>query len=76
MINTRKFKSKMVEKGYTYQSLAKKAKMTGYTLGQKVANKKNMSLQEANLFSEILDVDDLEFKEIFLYNELQNATKK
>ncbi len=75
MINTRKFKSKMVEKGYTYQSLAPKAKMTGYTLGQKVANKKKMTIQEANIFSEILGVSDFEFREIFLYNELQNATK-
>lgn len=68
MINTKKFKSKMVENGYTYQSLAPKVKLTGYTLGQKVSNKKKMTLEEANICAEILGVNDFEFKDIFLQN--------
>ena len=66
MINTKKFKSKMVEKGYTYKSLGPIIKLTGYTLGQKVANKKKMTLEEANRCAEVLEVNDLEFKDIFL----------
>ncbi len=66
MINTKKFKSKMIEKGYTYQSLAPKVKLTGYTLGQKVLNKKKMTLEEANMCAELLSINDLEFRDIFL----------
>ncbi|MCI8700022.1 MAG: XRE family transcriptional regulator [Clostridia bacterium] len=68
MINTKKFKGKMVEKGHTYKSLATKMKITGYTLGQKVSNKKKMTLEEANICAEELGVSDLEFKDIFLQN--------
>lgn len=68
MINTKKFKSKMVESGYTYQSLAPEIKLTAYTLGQKVSNKKKMTLEEANICAEILCIDDTEFKDIFLQN--------
>lgn len=75
MVNTRKLKSKMIEKGYTYQTLATKINLTAYTLGQKVANKKKMTLEEANILSKELGIDDEEFKDIFLKKELQNATK-
>ena len=56
----------MIEKGYTYQSLAPKVKLTGYTLGQKVLNKKKMTLEEANMCAELLSINDLEFRDIFL----------
>lgn len=75
MINTRKFKSKMIEKGHNYQTLAPIVSLTAYTLGQKIANKKKLTLEEANSLGKELGITDTEFREIFLQNELQNATK-
>lgn len=75
MINTLKFKGRMVEKGHTFQSLAPKIACTPYTLGQKVANETPTTLEEANILAEELDISDTEFRDFFLQKRLQYATK-
>lgn len=74
MINTFKLKGRMIEKKKTTQYLAGKAGITGYTLGQQILNKKPMNLETAYILSEELDINDNEFADFFLQNELQNAT--
>lgn len=66
MINTAKFKGRMIEKGYIYQSLAPKISCTAYTLGQKIANETPTTLEEAMTLSEELDIKKEEFAEFFL----------
>lgn len=66
MINTQKIKGRIVEKGKTIQSIAPKIPCSPYTLGQKIANESPMSLEEASVLSEELDITENEFAEFFL----------
>lgn len=75
MINSSKFKGRMIEKKYTFQTLAPKISCTPYTLGQKIANETPMTLEEANILAKELDINDKEFSEFFLQIRLQYATK-
>lgn len=75
MINSSKFKGRMIEKKYTFQTLAPKISCTPYTLGQMVANKTPMTLEKANILAKELGINDKEFSEFFLQIRLQYATK-
>ena len=75
MINSAKFKGKMVENNYNYQTLAPVIKCTPYILGRKIANENPMTLEEAMSLSEALHLTKEEFSEIFLSKKLQKATK-
>lgn len=66
MVNTQKIKGRIVEKGKTIQSIAPKIPCSPYTLGQKIANESPMSLEEASVLSEELDIEENEFAEFFL----------
>lgn len=66
MVNTQKIKGRIVEKGKTIQSIAPKIPCSPYTLGQKIANESPMSLEEASVLSEELDIGEDEFAEFFL----------
>lgn len=76
MINTQKLKGRIVEKGLSYQKLAKKVSCSAYTLGQKVLNRVDTTLEEAMILSDELDISDMEFKEFFLCYGCKNATKQ
>ena len=75
MINTSKVKGRIVEKGKTIQAIAPKIPCSPYILGRKIANESPMSLEEAIILSEELDISKEEFAEFFLQQKLQNTTK-
>lgn len=66
MINSAKFKGRMVEKGYNMQSLAPKIPCSAYTLGQKIANETPMNIEEAIILSTELEIKKDEFADFFL----------
>ena len=66
MINTQKIKGRIVEKGKTIQSIAPKIPCSPYTLGQKIANESPMSLEEASILSDELEIEENEFADFFL----------
>ena len=65
MPNRNKIKGRIVEKGKTIQEIAREMKLTPYILGQKIAGKTNMSLDEANKLQQILEIADEEFRAYF-----------
>ena len=75
MINTSKVKGRIVEKGKTIQAIAPKIPCSPYILVRKIANESPMSLEEAIILSEELDISKEEFAEFFLQQKLQNTTK-
>ena len=66
MLNSLKIRGRITEKGKTIGLIAPKMGMTSYTLGQKILNKKPMSLDEAQHLAKELDITEDEFKEFFL----------
>lgn len=76
MINSAKLRGRIVEKGKTMQLLAPKISCTPYTLGQKIANKTPMQIEEATIIANQLEIPDNEITEYFFYNRsCENATK-
>lgn len=75
MINTAKMQGRIVEKKKTIQSIAPKIPCSPYTLGQKIANKTPINLDEAMVLCEELEITENEFAEFFLLEKLQNTTK-
>ncbi len=76
MVNTLKFKGRMAEKEKTIQKLAPIVGCSAYTLGRKIANEAPMTIEEAMILSEELEIYNEEFADFFLQNELQNTTSK
>lgn len=66
MINSAKLRGRIIEKGFTIQSLAKKIPCSGYILGRKIANDAPMTLEEAIVISRELEIVKDEFAEFFL----------
>lgn len=75
MINTNKVKGRIAEQGKTIQKIATKMPCTAYSLGQKIANKTPMNLEEAILLAIELEISKEEFTGFFLNDKLQNTTK-
>lgn len=75
MINTAKVKGRMVERKKTMQSIAPKIPCSAYILGQKIANKRPIKLNEIMVLCDELEITEEEFPEFFLQRELQNTTK-
>ena len=65
MINSKKLKAKVVEKGFTIKELSKKIDLSNYTLGQKISNKSIMNISEAKKIIDILDIKSDEIEKIF-----------
>ena len=76
MINSDKLKGRMKEKRITQYKLADALNIKEPTCNLKINNKRPMTLDEANLTSELLGIDCNEFHSFFFANELQNATNK
>lgn len=76
MINTKKIKGRIVEKGKTIQEIAPKIPCSAYTLGKKIANETPIKLDEVIVLCNELDIKAEEFSEFFLQEKLQNTTKQ
>lgn len=66
MVNSAKMRGRIIEKGFTIQSLAQKVPCSGYILGRKIANEAPMTLEEAIAISKELEIKEDEFAEFFL----------
>lgn len=76
MVNTAKIKGRIVEKEKTIQLIAPKIPCSAYILGRKIANESPMSLEEASILCNELDITEDEFAEFFLQKELQKCNNK
>lgn len=65
MINTKKIKGRMVEKGLTQSDVAKALNIAAPTVSQKINNVRPLNLSEAKVLSELLDISDGEFGDYF-----------
>ena len=74
MVNTKKIKGRIVEKGKTIQSIAPKIPCSPYTLGQKIANETPINLDEVLVLCDELEITEQEFATFFLVRKLQNTT--
>lgn len=65
MVNSRKIKAKIIEKGTTIQKLAPKIKYSAYTLGRMISNKSKMNLEVSEFLIKELDIRDEDIKDFF-----------
>lgn len=65
-MNTKKLKAALVESGYTQRDLAKEMNMSKNTLNAKLNGKSAITIDEALLFSEKLNLTKVSFENIFL----------
>ena len=67
--NIPKFEGRMIEKGYTYQSLANELKITPQTLSKKVKSKfSEFYIDESVIISNLLGFTQDEYLEMFTQN--------
>jgi len=65
MVNTKKIKARLVELGTTIAHISGDMDMTPYTLGRKIGNQSDMTLNEANKLQKLLDISDDDFNAYF-----------
>ena len=65
MVNTKKIKARLVELGTTISHISGDMDMTPYTLGRKIGNQSDMTLNEANKLQKLLDIPDDDFNAYF-----------
>jgi len=65
MVNTKKIKARLVELGTTIAHISGDMDMTPYTLGRKIGNQSDMTLNEANKLQKLLDIPDDDFNAYF-----------
>lgn len=75
MINTHKLKYRMHEMEITQAELAKTLGIAQSTCCQKINNIRSISLDEANLISEKLNIEPNDFKVYFFYNPVANCNR-
>ena len=65
MVNTKKLKGKLREKGMTQSDLAKALKLSSCSVNRKINGKCGMTLDEAEKTAEILGIGDEAFRDYF-----------
>ena len=68
MINTNKIKILMKDKGVTQEDVSKVLGISRPTVSQKINSMRAISLDEALLLADYLDIDMKEFKDYFFYH--------
>lgn len=76
MINTLKLKGRIAEKGKTIQKLAPIAGCSAYTLGRKIANEAPMTIEEAMILCEELQICNNEFADFFFAKWVAKYNKR
>ncbi len=71
MVNTNKLRGKIVEQGLTFGSLAQQVGVSPSTLGRKIRNVSDMTLEEVERIRDILNIPPNRMMEYFFaeYNE-------
>ncbi len=70
MINTRKIKGRMAERGLTQKDVAKALQIAQPTANQKINNVRSMDLDEAEKLAELLEISTAEFSTYFFAKEV------
>ncbi len=70
MLNTRKLKGRMAEKGLTQKDIAEALGIATPTVNQKLNNVRPMDLTEAEQLAKILDISAEDFSAYFFANEV------
>lgn len=70
MINTRKIKGRMAELNIKQKDLAKATSLSPSTVCQKINGDRPVTLDEAEIFAEILNINDREYGEFFFAKEI------
>lgn len=70
MINTRKIKGRMAERGLTQKDVAKALQIAQPTANQKINNVRSMDLDEAEKLAELLEISAVEFPTYFFAKEV------
>lgn len=69
MINTRKLKARIIEQGFTQETLAPVIGMSASTLGRKIKNSADMTLREVEVICEALDIPREKILEYFMLSD-------
>ncbi len=75
MINERKLRGKMVEKGYNLKTLSKAVGMNINTLRNKILGKTEFTISESIRIKDVLKLDTHDYLDIF-YPELEFDAEK
>lgn len=65
MINSRRLKGRLVEKGFTQKEIANRLGIAQASMNLKLNGQRAMSIDEACFLAEILDINPLEFSDFF-----------
>ncbi len=68
MVNTRKLRARIIEKGMTYEEMSQMLGISSCTFGKKIRNIAEMSLSEAELIIKILNIPMQDVLEYFFYD--------
>lgn len=75
MVNTRALKIRKIEKNVTNKMLAAKLKQHPSTVSRKINGKLDMSLEDAEIIQNDLEIPDAQFGYYFFNRESHNATQ-
>jgi transcriptional regulator with XRE-family HTH domain len=70
MINSKLIKDRMAEKKISQKDIAEALRVAKPTVSQKINNVRPLSLEEANVLRQLLDIPDDQFSEYFFANEI------
>lgn len=72
MINTRKLRGKIIEKGFTYATLSDLLGISSCTFGKKIRNVSEMTIAEAEQIINILKIPPAETLEYFFWGAFED----
>ena len=78
MVNTNKLRGRIVEQGLTFGRVAQKVGVSPSTLGRKIRNVSDMTLEEVERIRDVLNIPNNRIMEYFFveYQEWQIVSKK
>lgn len=65
MVNTKKLRGRIIEQGYNYEKVAEFMNLSACSLGKKIRNATQITLDEAELLMRLLEIPVDEFFEYF-----------
>jgi len=72
MVNTRKLRGKIIEKGFTYAAISDLLGISSCTFGKKIRNISDMSIAEAEQIISILSIPPSEAIEYFFWGAFED----
>lgn len=76
MINSKKIKERAKSMGFKQEDIATAWGIKRSTVSQKINNVRPMSLREAEILEELLEISDEEFSEYFFYSGVEQSNNK